>query len=71
MTEKIKCNFGEAFALIGQAVSIVETEAAEFLLEDEKARVFQILTEAFEDMKKHLGRIDPIIRRAMTNPESN
>jgi len=71
MTEKIKCNFGEAFALIGQAVSIVETEAAESLLEDEKARVFQILTEAFEDMKMHLGRIDPIIRRAMTNPESN
>jgi hypothetical protein len=70
MTEKIKCNFGEAFELIHMAVSIVETEAAEFLLEDEKAKVFQILTEAFVDMKKHLERIDPIIRRAM-HPESN
>ena len=63
MTEKVKYTFSDAFELIGVAVAIVETEAAEFILEDEKAKVFQILTEALEDMKKHLRRIDPIVKR--------
>ncbi len=63
MSEKVKCTFSDAFDLIGVAVAIVETEAAEFILEDEKAKVFQILTEALEDMKKHLRRIDPIVKR--------
>lgn len=63
MTGKVNCNFSDAFDLIHATIAIVELEASRSMMEDDKEKIFAILTEAFEDMKKHLKRIDPIIKR--------
>lgn len=70
MSEKVKCNFSDAFDLIHATIAIVELEASRSMIEDDKAKIFAILTEAFEDMKKHLKRIDPILKRNL-NAENN
>jgi hypothetical protein len=63
MTEKIKCNFSDAFELVSATIAIIELEASRSMMEHDKNKIFEILTEAFDDMKKHLKRIDPIMKR--------
>jgi hypothetical protein len=63
MTKKISCNFSDAFELVTATITIIELEASRSMLEDDKNKIFEILTEAFDDMKKHLKRIDPIMKR--------
>ena len=59
----IKCNFSDAFELITATITLIELEASRSMMDDDKNKVYEILTEAFDDMKKHLKRIDPIMKR--------
>jgi hypothetical protein len=63
MTEKVKCTFSDAFELVTATITIIELEASKSMIEEDKSKIFTILTEAFDDMKKHLRRIDPIVKR--------
>jgi hypothetical protein len=59
----IKCNFSDAFELITATITLIELEASRSMMDNDKNKVYEILTEAFDDMKKHLKRIDPIMKR--------